>query len=108
MLVHALHRHGVLDEPGQADICAHVDFSQVAAAARRGGARVFGPIEQGKFFDAIGIGARADALRKAHPGDAKEIDSALDRLTSAAQMGSLFKVLAITEGGHALPGFEAP
>jgi len=101
-------RHGVLDEPGQADICAHVDFSQVAAAARRGGARVFGPVEQGKFLGAIGIGARADALRKAYPGDAEEIDSALDRLTSAAQMGSLFKVLAITEGGHALPGFEAP
>ncbi len=101
-------RHGVLDEPGEADICAHVDFSQLAAAARRGGAQVFGPVEQGAFLRAIGINTRARALRDAHPEEAEDIAAALARLTDPGQMGSLFKVLAIA-GSEApvLPGFEA-
>ena len=101
-------RHGVLDEPGEADICAHVDFSQLAAAARNGGARVFGPVEQGAFLQEIGIGARAEMLQKAQPGEAQDIDAALVRLTDPGQMGSLFKVLAIAEAGSSgLPGFAA-
>ena len=57
-------RHGVLDDPGDADLTAHVDFSALAAAARRAGAGVFGPLPQGAFLEALGIEERAAALRR--------------------------------------------
>ena len=101
-------RHGVLDEPGSADLTAHVDFSALAAAARREGAVVFGPLSQGQFLRTLGIDARAARLRQgAGPEQAAEIDAALRRLTGAHGMGALFKVLAMTHAAlGAPPGFE--
>src|SRR6202000_2560448 len=64
---------GILSDPGLDDLSAHVDFRALAAAARRGGAAVFGPIGQGDLLLALGIGPRALRL-----GDAP----ALDRLTN--------------------------
>ena len=46
----ALRRHrptALLDDPGAADLSAHVDFAAVAAAARTAGAVVHGPVPQG-------------------------------------------------------------
>ena len=42
-------RHGVLDDPGSADLTAHVDFSALAAAAQRAGAGVFGRYRRAAF-----------------------------------------------------------
>jgi len=99
--------HEVFEAPGEADICAHVDFGQLSEAARRSGAAVHGPVEQGRFLQALGIGARAAALAKgAAPADADAVRSELARLTDAAQMGSLFKVLAISHPDLIPPGFE--
>ncbi len=99
--------HDVFEAPGEADICAHVDFGQLREAARRPGAAVHGPVEQGRFLQALGIGVRAAALAKdATPADADAIRSGLARLTDPAQMGSLFKVLAISHPDLIPPGFE--
>ncbi len=100
-------RHDVFEAPGEADICAHVDFGQISEAARRPGAAVHGPLEQGHFLQALGIGERAAALaRGATPADAEAVRSGLARLTEPDQMGSLFKVLAISHPDLTPPGFE--
>ena len=85
----------VLDTPGAIDLSAHVDFTALAAAARRGGAQTFGPVGQGAFLEALGIGARAEKLSRLNKDEASMIAEAVDRLVSPAQMGTLFKVLAI-------------
>ena len=101
-------RHGVLDDPGSADLTAHVDFSALAAAARGAGAAAFGPVPQGAFLQALGIDARAARLRQSASAEqAAAIDAALRRLTSANEMGTLFKALAIAHPAlGAPPGFE--
>lgn len=99
--------HDVFQAPGEADICAHVDFGQISEATRYSGAAVHGPVEQGRFLQALGIEARAEILAKgAAVADAKDVRSGLTRLTDPAQMGSLFKVLAISHPELVPPGFE--
>jgi len=91
-----------LDQPGEADLTAHVDFAAVAAAGRRLGVHAAGPMTQGDFLRALGIEARAAALRqRATPAQAQAIDAALTRLTGSgrANMGELFKVLAFLGPG---------
>ena len=103
-------RHDVLDDPGTADLTAHVDFFSLAAAARQAGTDVFGPVHQGDFLRALGIDARAARLRrKASAQQAAEIDAALRRLTGAHGMGALFKAMAFAHPAlGAPPGFEQP
>ena len=89
--------HDVLSEPGSADLTAHVDFAALARAATEAGARAFGPVDQGELLEALGIGARAEALRGgAPPAQAADVDAARHRLTDAAEMGTLFKALALS------------
>ena len=105
--VHEHEGHDVFEAPGEADICAHVDFGQLSKAARQSGAAVHGPVEQGRFLRALGVEARATALTKgAGEAQAEAVRSGLARLTDPAQMGSLFKVLAISHPGLNPPGFE--
>ena len=61
--------HDVLARPGQADVTALVDFAMLAKSARQAGAQTAGPLEQGSFLRALGIAARAEAL-KSNPGPA--------------------------------------
>lgn len=84
-----------LTAPGEADLTAHVDFSALANAATADGARAWGPITQGSFLTALGIGLRAERLRASGAG-AHDLTLALERLTGAGGMGTLFKVLALT------------
>ncbi len=51
------------EAPGEADLTAHVDFEALVRAVRAGGAAAHGPVEQGRFLTALGIEARAAALR---------------------------------------------
>jgi NADH dehydrogenase [ubiquinone] 1 alpha subcomplex assembly factor 7 len=83
-----------LDEPGEDDISAHVDFAALAQAGRRGGASVLGPVTQGMFLANIGIVERAEQLMRANPGEARKLLAATERLIGNDQMGKLFKVLA--------------
>ncbi|MGE0254292.1 MAG: class I SAM-dependent methyltransferase [Alphaproteobacteria bacterium] len=90
----------VLDEPGEADITAHVDFTALAMAARGAGATVAGPVAQGAFLRRLGIEARAARLKAAAtPAQRAAIDAAMARLIDATGMGSLFRVLALAAPG---------
>lgn len=89
--------HNVFQDPGKVDLSAHVDFETLGYVAEQIGAAVWGPELQGAFLQSIGIQARAAQLKKsATPNQAKDIDSALERLINPGQMGTLFKVLAVT------------
>jgi len=89
--------------PGTRDLTALVDFCALAEAARGEGARVFGPVAQGDWLEALGIQLRAAALAKAAPERAAKIAAALERLTAPAQMGRLFRVMALTAAGWPQP-----
>ena len=107
----ALRGHTPVDpfaDPGRADLTAHVDFAPLAAAARASGARVAGPVLQADFLDRLGIGIRTDVLARRLTGTALETHLAAHRrLTDPAEMGTLFKVLAVTAPTAALPpGFS--
>ena len=96
----------VLESPGSADLSAHVDFSELAEAATRGGAKSYGPVTQGAFLEALGIAHRAEMLAKKNPAQSGFIESALQRLTAPDQMGNLFKAMAILPTiAPAPPGF---
>ena len=90
------HRYvAVLDKPGEQDLTSHVDFEAVARAAQEAGAAVTPLVPQGEWLIRLGIEARAQALSRANPERAEDIQAALNRLTSPAEMGMLFKVMAI-------------
>ncbi|PIW29291.1 MAG: methyltransferase [Rhodospirillales bacterium CG15_BIG_FIL_POST_REV_8_21_14_020_66_15] len=99
---------GVLDDPGDVDLTAHVDFQQLANVCIRAGAATFGPVGQGDFLSALGIRERAAALTaRAGEDQRADIEAALDRLTGADQMGRLFRVLAVQHPRLPRPsGFE--
>lgn len=93
-----------LAEPGMADLTAHVDFAPLAAAADAAGC-AFGYSTQGALLGALGIGARAARLAAA--GD-QGAEAAARRLTDSAEMGELFKALAIWPKSAPAPaGFAA-
>ena len=83
-------------EPGTRDLTVHVDFEALGAAAAAEGARLSGPVGQGDFLTALGIDARVQALSRAAPERADEIAAARERLVCPRQMGTLFRVLALT------------
>jgi NADH dehydrogenase [ubiquinone] 1 alpha subcomplex assembly factor 7 len=85
----------VLDEPGEDDLSAHVDFAALAAAGKRGGAAISGPVTQGMFLANLGIAERAEQLMKANPDEARNLLVAVERLIGPDKMGQLFKVLAL-------------
>ena len=91
-----------LAEPGDADLTAHVDFAALARMAEAAGAAVHGPVTQGEFLTALGLPLRAERLKARDPG----IEEAARRLTAPDQMGSLFKVMALSRIGQGpLAGF---
>ncbi len=94
-----------LQSPGQADLTAHVDF---AALRRAAASSVCAYTSQGAFLSRLGVAHRASALAKSLTGDALTAHlSATERLTAAAQMGELFKVLGIRpKGAPSLAGFD--
>ncbi len=103
-------KHAVLDEPGTADLAAHVDFGTLARAAREAGAAVHGPIPQNTLLERLGIKLRAAALaRSATPAQTADLQAATERLLHLEQMGTLFKALAIAAPAlPAPPGFDEP
>lgn len=91
------HRHHeVLEDPGTADITAHVDFETITHAAAIGGCTVYGPVGQGFFLNRLGALERTAALcEKATEKQKEALTSGILRLTASDQMGSLFKVLSL-------------
>ena len=96
--------HEVLEEPGSADLTAHVDFTAFADAASARGTVAYGPLTQREFLLQLGLAARkAKLLERATPAQADAIESGCCRLIDPAEMGDLFKVLALTQKGAPAP-----
>jgi len=74
--------------PGLQDITAHVDFSAMAAAAHQSGLQVLGFTSQARFLLNAGLPEQAARLER-------QALKALEKLISEAEMGELFKVLAV-------------
>jgi len=100
--------HPVLRDLGRADLTTHVDFEALSEAMRKEGASVHGPVEQGVWLRGLGAEARAAVLRRgASPNQDREIQQAVHRLIDPAEMGTLFRVIAVASSGLAtLPGLE--
>jgi len=84
--------------PGLQDITAHVDFSALARAAAAAGLEVLGYASQAQFLVNCGI---SDELQKLDPENAARYlpaAAAAQKLLSPAEMGELFKVLAVGRG----------
>jgi NADH dehydrogenase [ubiquinone] 1 alpha subcomplex assembly factor 7 len=95
--------------PGKADLTAHVNFENLTAIARDSGLQTSSAAQQGVFLQALGISQRATALKQAASApQAREIDLAVERLTSPQQMGVLFKVLAVYQDAKLTPAGFAP
>lgn len=108
----AMRRHryaSILDEPGRADLTAHVDFAALAGHASAAGGEVLGPVDQGTFLRVLGVTSRAAALQaNATTAQRDAIDSALRRLINPDEMGTLFKVMAVTAPGMPVPAGFTP
>ncbi|WP_126137422.1 class I SAM-dependent methyltransferase [Tritonibacter mobilis] len=85
-----------LQNPGQADLTAHVDFEAICNAARISGCAHTRLTPQGVFLERLGITERARALASGLEGaPLDQIVSAHRRLTHPEEMGNLFKVLGL-------------
>jgi len=81
--------------PGLQDITAHVDFTAMAIAAQDAGLEVLAYMNQASFLLGCGIG---ELLLRTDPQDAVRYlpqSKAVQKLVSPAEMGELFKVLAV-------------
>src|SRR3979411_1406044 len=91
--------HGdVFARPGLEDMTAHVDFSALAAAARESGLEVLGYATQAQFLVNCGI---TEVLGEANIENALHyapLAAEANKLLSPAEMGELFKVLAVGRG----------
>ncbi|QXT40783.1 class I SAM-dependent methyltransferase [Gymnodinialimonas ceratoperidinii] len=100
----ALENHAFADpltHPGNADLTAHVAFEPIARAAQ---VQASALTPQGVFLERLGITARAQALAARLEGSALEAHVAAHRrLTHPDEMGTLFKVLALTPKGAPPP-----
>lgn len=102
------YRHRAHDDafflPGLQDITAHVDFTAVAEAGVQAGLQLLGYTTQGAFLVELGI---TDVLARTPAGSAAYLKqaAAAHALLSPAEMGELFKVMALGRDTGALAGF---
>jgi len=104
------YRHHAHDDPfylpGLQDITAHVDFTAVAEAAIDHGAHFLGYTSQAHFLINNGV---MDYLKEVSSDDLNAylpLSGQLQKLTSPAEMGELFKVIALgKELDEPLAGF---
>lgn len=96
------YRHHTHDDPfylpGLQDITAHVDFTAIAETAIDHGAHFLGYTSQAHFLLNNGI---IDYLQEVSPEDVRAyapLSAQLQKLTSPAEMGELFKVIALGKG----------
>lgn len=100
LMCHYRHRaHGdPFFHPGLQDITAHVDFTAMAQAAADGGLDILGYANQAQFLVNCGI---TDVLAREDAADAARYApraAEAHKLLSPAEMGELFKVLAVGRG----------
>lgn len=84
--------------PGLADLTSHVDFTGVAEAGARAGLGVAGYASQAAFLIGCGILDRLGAVGEPSSAAYLRAASAVQTLLSPAEMGELFKVIALERG----------
>ena len=106
------YRHRQLNDPfhwpGLMDLTSHVDFTAVADAAIEANGQLLGYTTQAAFLLACGL---TDSLRDLDPQTPAYLRAAqeVQRLTHPAEMGELFKVMAVGKGvDEPGPGFDLP
>ena len=93
-----------LETPGEADLTAHVDFEAIKRVAVEKGVRVSGPIPQGDFLRGLGIEQRAGRIMTtATKRQQLYIHTGLSRLIDEDEMGTLFKVIALSHPNDVQP-----
>jgi SAM-dependent MidA family methyltransferase len=97
LMCHTRHRaHGdPFLRPGEQDITAHVDFSALAAAAQEAGLDLLGYATQAQFLVNCGITEVLAQANLDHALHYAPIAAEAQQLLSPAEMGELFKVLAV-------------
>jgi SAM-dependent MidA family methyltransferase len=103
------YRHRAHDDPfflpGLQDITAHVDFTSVAVAAVQQGAQLAGYTSQAHFLINLGITELLTAYQT-DDGEYAQQAAAVQKLLSPAEMGELFKAIALARGALSpLSGF---
>jgi len=105
LMCHIQHRthDDVFLAPGLQDITAHVDFTAIAEAAVAGNLDVLGYTSQARFLLNAGLPDLLMAFAQSETAqtDQKQraiTNAAVQKLISEAEMGELFKVLAIGRG----------
>lgn len=110
LMAHYQHQasSNVLTHVGEADITAHVDFTAVAQAGQEAGMDLLGYTSQARFLINAGIAQAYEASAKNQDeiGLAK-LSRGLQYLISEAEMGELFKVIALGKNCPAPKGFES-
>ena len=104
------YRHHSHDDPfylpGLQDITAHVDFTAIAEAAIDQGAHFLGYTSQAHFLMNNGVTEFLGDISLDNVKAYAPLSSQLQKLTSPAEMGELFKVIALGKGmDQPLAGF---
>jgi len=89
--------------PGLQDITAHVDFTAMADAALEAGLDVLGYASQARFLMNAGLPDLLATLDAADDAARARMLGPVQKLLSEAEMGELFKVLAVGRGVDAAP-----
>lgn len=84
--------------PGLNDITAHVDFTAVIEAGHAAGLELFGYTSQAQFLLNCGITDLLAACQPETPDRYLPLASGVQKLISPAEMGELFKVMALGRG----------
>jgi SAM-dependent MidA family methyltransferase len=91
---HLAHDHALI-VPGLQDITAHVDFTAMADAALAGGLNVLGYTSQARFLLNAGLAEVMQEQGDLSARSQAQTRVAIQKLTSEAEMGELFKVLVL-------------
>jgi len=105
------YRHHAHDDPflypGLQDITAHVDFTSVAETAIEAGLQLLGYTTQAQFLINCGIVDLLAHARDGQPAGYLPLAAGVQKLVSPAEMGELFKVIALGRGvQQRLAGFK--
>ena len=96
----------VLEDVGQADLTAHIDFEPLAKIGKNAGLTVK-TTTQGEFLLEMGILQRAGQLGAALDVERqKNIQNDVERLAAPDKMGNLFKAMTFAARGMDLHGFN--
>jgi SAM-dependent MidA family methyltransferase len=96
------YRHRAHDDPfllpGLQDMTSHIDFTAIAEAGRDAGLELLGYASQAQFLVNCGITDLLGEAPAAEVAAYAPLAAQVQKLTSPAEMGELFKVIALAKG----------